>query len=230
MAGQTGTAKAEQPRRRRHGLSREQIAKAALGLIDADGLEALTMQRLADTLGIGTMTLYGYFRSKDDLLDAAVDAAAEPQGKLSRQGPWRDQLHELVYINYRALVRHPALVQIRLRQPILRPKGLRFAETVLEILDGAGFETAQAVRAFRLIFTYMFGFAALSPERTVAEQRREAAAAFALLPPEKYPHLTAATNEVSAAMAGEEQFEYGLQRLLDGIEATLKQNRRLDRG
>ncbi len=214
-----GTVKSNRPRRR-HGLSRAQIAKAALDLIDADGLDALTMQRLAESLGVGTMTLYGYFRSKDELLEAVVDAAVGGERSFTLEGPWREQLGQLVHIHYRGLIRHPALVQIRLRHPILRPRGLRFAESILAILHHAGFEAAEAVGAFRLIFTYMFGFAALSPERTVDEQRREAAAAFALLPPDEYPHLTRVSREASEAMAGEDQFEYGLQRLLDGIDAS----------
>lgn len=218
-----GTVKSKRRARRRTGLSREQIAKAALDLVDAEGLDALTMQRLAEKLGAGTMTLYGYFRSKDELLEAVVDAAVGPARTFTLGGSWREQLSELVRIHYRGLLRHPALVQIRLRHPILRPRGLRFAESVLAILHDAGFDTVQAVGAFRLIFTYMFGFAALSPEKTVDEQRREAASAFALLPPDEYPQLTRVGKEASEAMAGEEQFEYGLQRLLDGIEAARAQ-------
>jgi|SRR5579884_195003 len=220
MPSQPRTVKHQPGPRRRHGLTREQIAKAALDLIDAEGLDGLTMQRLAGSLGIGTMTLYGYFRSKDELLDAVIDAASEPEGSFTRQGPWREQLAELVRLNYRRLVRHPALVQIRLRRPILRPRSLRFGETILAILHEAGFGAEEAAGAFRLIFTYVFGYAALSPQQTVEEQRRETAAAIALLPPEQYPHLTDTANEVSMAMAGENQFEYGLQRVLDGVEAA----------
>src|SRR5439155_23421583 len=69
--------------------------------------------------------------------------------------------------------------------------------------------------------TYTFGFAGLSPSQTVDEARRQAAAALIALPPEEYPHLTAAAAEASQAMAGEEQFEYGLERILDGLEARL---------
>ncbi len=177
------------------------------------------MQRLAERMGVGTMTLYGYFRSKDELLDAIVDAAvAHPEPRLST-GSWREQLDELAHLAHRRLAAHPALVQIRLREPVLRPEALRFGEAGLEILHGAGFDDAEAAQAFRLLFTYVVGFAALSPERTVAQQRQQAAAAIALLPPERYPNLTRAADQASKAMAGEEAFEYGLERILDGLEA-----------
>jgi AcrR family transcriptional regulator len=207
--------------RTRARLSREEVARAALEIIDRDGLDGLSMRRIADALGVGTMTLYGYFRSKEELLDAVIDAAVGKPRPSRGEGPWRDQLADLIRTSRRTLVRHPALVQIRFRQPVLRPESLRFAEAGLRILLSAGFDAREATQAFRLLFTYMFGFAGLSPAETTAEQRRQAAAAIAALPPEDYPALTGAAAEASWAMAGEEQFEYGLERILDGLEARL---------
>jgi AcrR family transcriptional regulator len=202
-------------------LSRDEIAQAALELADREGLEALTMQRVASALGVGTMTLYGYFRSKDELLDAVVDAAVEDLEPLGGEGSWREQLRELVHVARGMLSRHPGLVQLRFRQPVLRPEALRFSEAALGILLSAGFDRGEAAQAFRLLFTYTFGFAGLSPEETAEEARRQAAGAIVALPPDKYPNLTKAAAEASRAMAGEEQFEYGLDRILDGLEARL---------
>jgi AcrR family transcriptional regulator len=208
-------------RRRRGGLSRGQIAHAALEIVDHEGLDALTMQRVAEAVGAGTMTLYGYYRSKDELLDAVVDAAVEEGVPATGGASWRDQLHELAHVAHDMLNRHPALVQIRLRQPVLRPESLRFGEAALKILFGAGFDAREATQAFRLLFTYVFGFAGLSPEQTAEQAKRQAAVAIAALPPERFPHLTEAAAEAATAMAGEEQFEYGLERILDGLEASL---------
>ena len=206
---------------RRPGLSRRQVTAAALEIVDREGLDALTMQRLADALGVGTMTLYGYVRSKDELLDAVVDAAVEGVEPLSGEGSWRERGRELATVAYRMLARHPALVQIRLRQPVLRPEALRFGEAAMGILLDAGFDKREAAQSYRLLFTYVVGFASLSPEQTADEARRQAAAAIAMLPPEAYPNLSQAAAEASAAMAGEEQFQYGLERILDGLEARL---------
>jgi AcrR family transcriptional regulator len=190
-------------------------------MIDRDGLEGLTMQRLADRMGVGTMTLYGYFRSKDELLRSVVDAAVRPSERPESGGTWRDQMRSLVAVAHRTLSRHPALVQIRFREPILRADALRFGERVLGILIDAGFEPREAASAFRLIFTYTFGFAGLSPVAGTRDAREQAAIAAARLPVDQFPHLTATAAEWTHAMAGSEQFDYGLDRILDGLQARL---------
>jgi AcrR family transcriptional regulator len=202
-------------------LTRERVAEAALELVDRDGLDGLSMRRLADALGVGTMTLYGYFRSKRELLDAVVDAAVSDRPLPRPGGPWREQLRELLLAARRNLVRHPGLVEIRVRQPVLQPEALRFSEAGLRILRGAGFDTREATLSFRLVFSYIFGFAAFSPAEAVEEDRAAAAAAIRALPPDEYPELAAASGEAAAAMGGEEAFEYGLDRILDGLEARL---------
>ncbi len=95
------------------------------------------MRRLADELRVGTMTLYGYFRNKQDLLDAVVNAAVKETPLRSFEGHWREQARELMQVAWSNLSRHPSLVQIRVRQPVLRPEALRFAEAGLGILQGA---------------------------------------------------------------------------------------------
>lgn len=202
-------------------LTREQVAAAALGLLDRDGFDSLSMRRLADELGIGTMTLYGYFASKRELLDAVMDAALADGPPPEPRGDWREQLSALLLRARESLVRHPGLIQIRVRQPVLRPEALRFAESGLEILERAGFDPQEAAYSFRLLFTYSFGFAAFSPADTVDEDRAAARSAIATLPPDEYPRLTAAAEEAAGAMGGEPAFAYGLERILDGLEARL---------
>src|SRR3954452_20000957 len=131
-------------------LTRERVAEAALDLVDREGLDGLSMRRLADALGVGTMTLYGYFRSKRELLDAVVDAAVSDRPPPQPEGDWRAQLRALLKGARRNLLRHPALVAIRVRQPVLQPEALRFAESGLRILREAGFERRDAALAFRL--------------------------------------------------------------------------------
>jgi AcrR family transcriptional regulator len=198
-------------------LTRDDVAHAALGLVDREGLEALTMQRLGQELGVGTMTVYGYVRSKHELLDLVVDAATGAPEPLSGDGDWRDQLSELMRRAYDLLNDHPAVVQIRLRQPVLRPDSLRFGEAVLRILDGAGVPRAESAPVFRLLFTYLFGYVALSPTARAEDARQAAAAAFAALSPDRYPHLTADADAVSRAMAGDDAFHAGLEVIIDGI-------------
>jgi AcrR family transcriptional regulator len=203
------------------GLSREEIARASLDLLEREGVEALSMRRLASELGVGTMTLYGHFRSKSELLDAVVDLAVADQELPAMEGPWREQLRRLANAARRNLGRHPALVHIRAVQPVLRPEALRMAEMGMRILEDAGFETEEAAKAFRLLFTYTVGFVLFSPEEAEQQARDAAHEALSALPVEYYPKLRAAVDEAAAAMAGEEVFDYGLERILDGLEASL---------
>jgi AcrR family transcriptional regulator len=201
------------------GLTRGDVAAKALEILDRDGVEGLTMRGLAEQLGVGTMTLYGYMRSKEEVLDAAVDLAVSSSPGFKRSGDWRRDLRTLIEGSWRNLNRHPALVQIRLRQPVLRPEALRFGEVGMDILLRAGFPPEEAAHCFRLLFTYAFGFAGLSPDRDSELARRQADAVLAGLDPAAYPNLTGARQEFSGAMAGQQAFEYGLERILDGLEA-----------
>jgi len=202
-------------------LSRERVALAALAFLDSHGLDGLSMRRLARELGVGTMTLYHYFPSKRDLLDAVVEIAFRGEGLPPLEGPWRDRLRSLSLAGRAALSRHPSLVEIRARQPILQADALQFGEVGLGILEAAGFEREEAVKAFRLLFTYTLGFAILSPEAAEKEARDSARAALAALPPQFYPRLTEVVDEAAEAMAGDVVFDYGLERILDGLEASL---------
>jgi AcrR family transcriptional regulator len=204
-------------REQREALTRERIAAAALEITDRSGLDALSMRLLANRLGVGTMTLYGYFRNKVDLLDAIVDCAVAEAEPFPTEGDWRSQLRETVMVARRNLLSHPSLVELRMRRPVLRPEALRFSEKVMSVFGEAGFDPAEAARAFRLIFTYTLGYAALSPAEVTEESRRDALAVLERLPRDDYPALAGSLQEASDAMGGEEAFEYGLECILDGL-------------
>jgi TetR/AcrR family tetracycline transcriptional repressor len=203
-------------------LSREQVAAAALEMLDRDGLAALSMRRLADSLGVGTMTLYGYFRSKEELLDTVIDAAVADREPVELEGPWQDQLRRLMQAARRSLGRHPSLVKVRAERPVLRPEALRFAESGLTILRAAGFDRTDAARGFRLLFTYVFGYVSFSPEAGESDARRDSRAATDALPQADYPTLRDTAAELADAMAGEETFDFGLDRIIDGLAAHLR--------
>ena len=167
------------------------------------------------------MTLYGYFRNKSELLDGLVDVAVDDVEDLPIDGPWRESLRNAVMTAKHNVLSHPALVELRFRRPVLRPEALRFAEAIMTILTGAGMPRDEAARTFRLLFTFLFGYAALSPAGAEGEGARSARAALVALPPERYPALTAAVEEAAAAMGGEETFAFGLDLILDGIAARL---------
>ena len=200
-------------------LTTEDIAATALDLVDREGLDALSMRRLADELGVGTMTLYGYFRSKSDLLDALMDESTVGVRPPALEGPWRDRVATLAKAMRRSLERHPALVQIRMQQALTRPRQFILTELVTTALLEAGLERAEAARAFRVLFTYVFGYVAFSPSATADTARRVVRLSLAALPPDEYPLISSMADEAAAAAAGDEQFESGLELILDGIAA-----------
>jgi AcrR family transcriptional regulator len=204
-------------------LSRELIADAALDLVDREGVEALSMRRLAGDLGIGTMTIYGYFRDKEELLDLAVDRAARRYDLSPGEGNWRPRIRELITTVYRSLCEHPSAVQVRSRRPILNPGAIRACEAGMTILDEAGFELREAAAAWRLLFTYVFGYAAFSSYEPSAELKSEWEEELSALPEEQYPITAGAAGELVNWMAGRGPFEQGLEMILDGLEARLSE-------
>ena len=202
-------------------LTREEVADAALALVDEQGLEALTMRRLAESLGVGTMTLYGYVRDKDELLDAVVEAATSRDPFRRVDGPWQERLRALARQSHAGLIRHPALVELRLRRPILTPGAFRVTELAFEALLEAGFSRPEAARVFRVFFLYVFGSAAFNQPELSAPVRAATRGAIASLPEDEYPLLSGSADAVAVTTGGAEQFEYGLELLIEGIEARL---------
>lgn len=200
-------------------LSAGEVAAAALELLDREGPEGLSMRRLADELGVGTMTLYGYFRTKHELLDAVLDLAIGELPPLPRRGSPRRRLRELALAFHRNLARHPGVVRVRLERPLVRAEQFRVTEAALALLVEAGLSLPEATRAFRTLFVYVFGYAAFNPPGAATEEGR---AVIAGLPPSEYPLVTEAVDELAGSMSGEEQFLYGLDRILDGLGAQLK--------
>jgi AcrR family transcriptional regulator len=203
-------------------LSQERIARVALELSDREGFGRVSMRRLAAELGVGTMTLYGYFRDKDELIDAVVDLATSDHGVLTGEGTWRERLAELMRGLKKTLEAHPSAVRLRLDRPLLSPGALRVTEAGLAILAEAGFRRAEAARGYRSLFLYTFGWAGFATTTSPEEARRSTKVALAALPTEEYPVLSSTVEEAADAMADAEgQFEYGLDVLLDGLQGRL---------
>ena len=202
-------------------LTRERIARAGLALADRDGVDGLSMRRLAEKLGVGTMTLYGHFRDKQDLLDAVNDAAIAEAEIPRLRGSWRQRIQQLIAHSRELFSRHPCVVEIWARQPVLGTGALRWVEAGLETLEDAGFEPEEAVKAFRLLVVYTYGFTLFSRPRADTAAREKTRAALASLSGELYPRLREAAAPFAAAMASDEAFAFGLDRILDGFEAQL---------
>jgi AcrR family transcriptional regulator len=213
------------PRDRRASLSPETVARAALAVLDREGLDGLSMRRLAADLGVGTMTLYGYFRDKRELLDAVVDVAAEDFAPPAPPpaGDFRAGMTAYLEAVRAWLARHPTLVALRGREAIVRPAAFGVSEHGMRLLLDAGFPPAEAARAFRLLFVHVFGSSAYAPRTPDPDERRRLEAALLTLPEDEFPAMRTAAVGAAEALGGDEQFRYGLDRILDGLEARLRE-------
>ena len=91
----------------------------------------------------------------------------------------------------------------------------------MQVLERAGFDKASAAHAYRALFLYTFGFATFNSPRDPEARRRQTRSTLLALPPDEYPALSSAAKEAAETMAGDEPFEFGLERLLDGLEVLL---------
>jgi AcrR family transcriptional regulator len=137
-------------------LSRERILDAALALVSHDGLEALSMRRLAQELDVWPMSLYRYFRDKDELVAALADAAADAIAPPAASGPWREQMRELLGQARAIFARHPG----SLRRQDGGPAAARVRDAGLAILQRAGFDGDEADSAWQALLAYTAGVAA----------------------------------------------------------------------
>jgi AcrR family transcriptional regulator len=212
MTANLSTRKRSRPR-----LTRELIAAEALALIDSEGLDALNMRELAGRLDAGTMSLYRYFGSKRELLDAAVDAAAADFEPPAARGKPRTRLLAYLRAVREWLQRHPAVIQLRVREAITRPSAFAISEQGVQILLDAGLSPAQAAPAFRLLFNFVFGNVAFAGPEPTAEQRAQLSEALGALPADAFPALTTVGDAWADALGGRAQFEYEANRILDGL-------------
>jgi len=203
------------------GLSRERILEAARGIVEAEGLDALSMRRLAQELDVWPMSIYGYFVNKDELLDAMAASALDRVELPSGRAGWRAQLRSLLRAAHASLARDPSGIGRRLPSAFLTPAALKLPETGVRILESAGLDSKEAASAWRALWSYTFGFATFRLGPTRDEAVRRARTAIAALPDDEYPTLLGAADEVAASWADEEEFDFGLERLLDGIEARI---------
>ena len=145
--------------RRRPSLGRAAIVRAALKLVDRHGVEALSMRRLAEELGVGTMSLYHHVANKEDLLDGVVELVlTEVEFPPDDAGPW-DERALMAASSFRQVAhRHPNCVPLLVTRPYKTPGALRPLEASFELLHEAGFEPETAVVAYRAVMAYLLGF------------------------------------------------------------------------
>jgi TetR/AcrR family tetracycline transcriptional repressor len=206
----------------RAGLSRESVLGAARRIADEEGVDRLTMRRLASELGVMPNALYTYFPHKEALLDALVDdLLADIDAGDPAEGDWRDGLARVMDSSRRLLLAHPQLVPAFLARPGLGPNAARLGEVTFELLGRGGLDGERAVEAFRVLLTFSLGFAAFQAPRLQVDADARTAlaeATFSSLPEDSFPRM----HRLAGHLAGpttDRHFHTGLRWLLDGIAA-----------
>jgi AcrR family transcriptional regulator len=225
------------------GSSVEQIVRTAIEVADAEGLETLSMRRVAERLGVSAMSLYTYVPGKSELLDLMLDAAL---GELPRPhgtaGEWRAELDTRAREYWTFCRRHPWVLQISGTRPMLGPNETAWFDVVLRAVSGIGLSGKEMVLVVGLVTGYVRAAAQSAVEAEHASGRtglsddewwaaREPILA-GYYDAARYPTLTdvEASGAFEPAEGGLEynlqhavdSFEFGLERVLDGIEAFVE--------
>ncbi|MEO3930020.1 TetR/AcrR family transcriptional regulator C-terminal domain-containing protein [Micromonosporaceae bacterium B7E4] len=223
-----GPARRRAPREADPGLTRDRIVQAAIEVADAEGFAALSMRRVAAQLGVGTMALYRYVPSRDDLVQLMVE---EVLGEIVLPEPppsgWRDRLAVITRMQWTSFRRHPWLQQtMSLTRPMLSPRGMAHTDWTMSAVDGLGLDPPTMFYLSVAVASYVHGMAAslvweseaehetgLTDEEWMASQGSALAGIFASGAVPTLARIAEAEFEFDI----DKLFEFGMSRMLDGI-------------
>jgi AcrR family transcriptional regulator len=215
-------------------LSIDRIAQAAIRVADAEGLAAVSMQRIADELGFTKMALYRYVQGKAELIALMVDTAAGAPPRLDgRSGGWRAQLDHWARRLLALLQRHPWLLDATVGPRIMGPNELGWLEHAVAALDGTGLDGGEQMDAV---------VAVLGQVRTIAQQSRTPVgtphdpeeqlgtviARLLRTHGDRYPAVTAALASTSHGRQ-DSALDFGLERIFDGLGVLIAQRSGADK-
>jgi AcrR family transcriptional regulator len=208
-------------------LSEEVIVDTALEILRAEGLDAVTMRRVASELDTGPASLYVYIRGRDELRDAMLDRVSSTI-ELERPDPsrWREQALALLTRVLRALEAHPGLAQVAVAHIPTTEHTVDFAENLLAVLLAGGVDSRDAAWACDILPLIVTATAVETAahqargrtEESEPEMIAELARRFRALSPERYPLLTSHVGEMTAG-DGDQRFEFAIETFLDGLVA-----------
>ncbi|HEX5541630.1 MAG TPA: TetR/AcrR family transcriptional regulator C-terminal domain-containing protein [Micromonospora sp.] len=211
-------------------LTRERVLHAAVTLADASGSETLSMRKLGEALGVEAMSLYNHVANKEDLLDGMIDVVFAEIDLPTGWADWRTAMRQRAISARRVLSRHGWAIGLMESRSSPGPATLRHHDAVIGCLRDAGFSIELAAHAFSVVDSYIYGFALQerslpfpTPEQT-ADLAQDILASF---PADKYPHLAELTarHVLQPGYDYGNEFEFGLDLILDGLERIRKGRR-----
>ncbi|WIM96885.1 TetR/AcrR family transcriptional regulator [Actinoplanes oblitus] len=216
-------------------LDREQIVDAALRLVDAEGVDAVSMRRVAGEFGTGPSSLYAHVANKDELLRLMFDRiCGEIDLPAHEPDRWREQIKQLMYQVHGVLLTHNDLARVALATIPNGPNALRASEWMIGLLIQGGVPPRIAAWALDRVFLYVttdayensiwraqlrhLGLPAAEVERQVKD---EMAAHFRDLPGDRFPYLIEHAAAMTSGTA-QERFSFGLDLLIDGLDRYVR--------
>ncbi|WP_433179499.1 TetR family transcriptional regulator [Actinoallomurus sp. CA-150999] len=208
-------------------LSRETVVDGALALADEEGLEGLTIRRLAQRLGVTPMALYWHFKNKDELHVALVDRVwSLVDTKVDPVAPWYDRLRALMASAVGVLRAHPSAARLLMGAWIDAPHCYDSMEAALAVLAEGGFkpEPAAAICKYglRTAITLVVGDVQVKPTMTdeeIAEVHRRKRIMLETMSPERYGHVIAAASALSAGQDSDAEIALGIDMFIAGVRA-----------
>jgi AcrR family transcriptional regulator len=215
---------------RRAPLTRDAVLRAAVAYADRDGIEALSMRRLGQELGVEAMSLYNHVANKEDLLDGMVDVVVgeiEPPAEGAR---WKARLRRRILSAREALLRHPWASSVIGSRRTLTPAVMEYMESMARILREGGFSIDLVHHAFHVLGSRILGFAQeLYDDSEALADSPEIAAVMLQQMADRFPYLTEMATQVThgdpivgSGCDDQFEFEFGLDIVLDGLERLRK--------
>jgi AcrR family transcriptional regulator len=207
-------------------LTRDRVLRAAVTLADGGGIESLTMRKLGVELGVEAMSLYNHVANKGDLLDGMIDIVFGEIDLPADDGDWRTAMRGRAISARLVLSRHRWATGLMESRATPGPANLRHHDAVLGVLRGAGFSITLAAHAYSALDSYIYGFALQEPSlpfQTAEETAQVAQMIMGQFASGQYPHLTefAVEHVLQPGYDYGDEFVYGLDLILDGLERAL---------
>jgi AcrR family transcriptional regulator len=209
--------------RGREPLTPERVLATALRLADQGGLEALSMRKLGQALGVEAMALYYHFANKERVLDGIVDLVFAEIDVPAIGTDWKKAMRERAISVRDALARHRWAIGLMESRTNPGPANLRHHDAVIGCLRAAGFDMAMAAHAYSALDAYIYGFALTKmnlPFETTTDIAEMAETMLEPFPPGEYPNLADFITEHAMKPGYDfaDEFEYGLDVILDGLD------------
>lgn len=204
-------------------LSRERILRAAIELADQGGIEALSMRKLGQELGVEAMSLYNHVANKDDLLDGIVEAVTAEIDLPPEGTDWKAAIRHTAISSHEVFLRHRWACNLMMHRPKASTVRMQWMEAVLRTLREAGFSADMTHHAYHALDSHITGFTLWQvnmPFETKAELVDMAQDFMRQIPVDEYPYVIEHAEQHLAPSSpdGATEFEFGLDLILDGLE------------